>query len=402
MQRLEIDGLIVRCALLPAPREAADPFARQGPDGGLMGLALVALLLVVHLRPEGMPDRLRRPCDECLPEARGTLEAPVPPGFLAAPFSHRRDPGIFLEFGGGGIAFALFAKGDQETRSEDGARAWEGLEPGEIGMALRALRDGGVEIGDGLQGDPELGDEGLHQERLGCDDAVIGGEGCGRFDGLDTLGDDIGVAHVMLAEEGREGGTARALRRLEGWPATQEVAEDRGVFLLKPVQHVREIVLEGTGQAVGAPDFVADHAATVFDELGEGAHRGALWLERLQLVAMGQQQFELEFGIRGVVFGPARCEGFAIPRQRQRIDRKEDEKVILAQGRDHGPFGEFEADGHGLAFEPRTQRGDPRINGLRGVSELKALTFCGASGLETNIMFGICPVDPNKGSKGVV
>ena len=44
-------------------------------------------------------------------------------------------------------------------------------------MALGALRDGGVEIGDGLQGDPELGDEGLHQERMGRDDAVIGGEG---------------------------------------------------------------------------------------------------------------------------------------------------------------------------------------------------------------------------------
>ena len=206
----------------------------------------------------------------------------------------------------------------------------------------------------------------------------------------------------MRTEEGFEGRTAGELSRFAGRPATQEVAEDCGVFLLKPLQHMREIVLEGTGQAVGEPYFVADHAATVFDELCEGAHRGALWLERLQLVAMGQQQFELEFGIRRVVFGPAGRKGFAIPRQRQRIDRKEDEKVILVQGRDNGPFGEFEADGHGLAVEPRTQRGDPRINGLRGVSELQALTFCGASSLETNIMFGICPVDPNKGSKGVV
>ena len=41
-------------------------------------------------------------------------------------------------------------------------------------MALGALRDGGVEIGDGLQGDTELGDEGLHQERIGGDDAFIG------------------------------------------------------------------------------------------------------------------------------------------------------------------------------------------------------------------------------------
>ena len=113
MQRLEIDGLIVRRVLLPAPIQDADPFERQCPDGGLMGLALVALLLVVHLRPEGMPDRLRRPFDERLPEALWILEAPVHPGLLAAPFGHRRDPGIFLEVGGGGIAFALFAEGDE-------------------------------------------------------------------------------------------------------------------------------------------------------------------------------------------------------------------------------------------------------------------------------------------------
>lgn len=75
--------------------------------------ALVALLLVVHLRPEGMPDRLRRPFDARLPEALGTLEAPVHPGRLAAPFGSWRDPGIFLECGGGGIAFALCAEGDE-------------------------------------------------------------------------------------------------------------------------------------------------------------------------------------------------------------------------------------------------------------------------------------------------
>jgi hypothetical protein len=174
---LEIDGLIVRRALLPAPIEDAEPFERQGPYGGLMGFALVALLLGVNLRPERMPARLRSPFNERLPEELWTLETPVHPGLLAAPFSHRRNAGIFLEFGGGGIACALFAEGDEQRGGKDGTRSWEGLEQGEIGMALRALRDGGVEIGEGLQGDPELGDEGLNQERIGRNDACIGGEG---------------------------------------------------------------------------------------------------------------------------------------------------------------------------------------------------------------------------------
>jgi hypothetical protein len=343
-----------RTACAPASTEKGwDPCERQGPYGGLMGLALIALLPVVRLRPEGMPHRLRRPFDARVPEKCGTREAPVHPGLLAAPFGDWRDPGILLEVGGGGRACALCAAGDEQPGGEDGARSWEGLEQGAIGMALRALRAGGVEIGDGLQGDPALGDEGLHQERMGRDDACIGREGDGRCDGLDTLCNDLGVAHVMLTEEGFEGSTARELRRLEGRPATEKVAEDRRVFLLKPVQHVRERVLEGPGQAVGDPDVVADHAAPVCDELGEGAHRGALRLERLELVAMGEQQCELECGVGGVVFGPARGEGFARLRQRQGMDREEDEKVLLAQGGDNGAFVEFATEGHGLTVEPR-------------------------------------------------
>ena len=71
----------------------------------------------------------------------------------------------------------MFAEGDEQPGGEARARSWEGLAQGEIGMALRALRDGGVEIGESLQGDPELDDEGLNQEGIGRDDAVIGGEG---------------------------------------------------------------------------------------------------------------------------------------------------------------------------------------------------------------------------------
>ena len=96
-----------------------------------MGFPLVALLLVIDPRPEGMPDRFGGPLHERLSEELGTLEAPVDPGFLAAAFGHRRDPGIFLEFGGGGIACALFAKGDEQPGGEDGSRPWEGLEEGE-------------------------------------------------------------------------------------------------------------------------------------------------------------------------------------------------------------------------------------------------------------------------------
>src|SRR5207245_11174718 len=133
------------------PREEAAPFACQGASSGLVGFALVALLLGEDACPEGMPDRCSGPLHEGLAHELRTLEAPVHPGLLAAPFGHRCDPGIFLEVGGGGRAVALFAEGDEQPGGEDRARSWEGLAQGEIGMALRALRDGGVEIGESLK-----------------------------------------------------------------------------------------------------------------------------------------------------------------------------------------------------------------------------------------------------------
>jgi hypothetical protein len=207
---------------------------------------------------------------------------------------------------------------------------------------------------------------------------------------------------VVVAKEGFQGRAPREWHRLQRWPAAQKVTEEARVFVLKPLQRLRDIVLQGTGEAMSHPHLIPDQAATVFDELFEGAYGRTLRLERLQLVAMGKEQFELEFGIRGGVCGSARCQGFTVPRQRQRIDREEDKKVVLAQGGDNGTFGEFEANGNGLTAEPRAQCGDPRINGLGRVIELKALPCCGARGLETNIMFGIGPVDPNKGRKCIV
>ena len=119
-ERLEIDGFIVRGAILPTPIEDADPFECQGAHGRLVRLALVALLLVVDLRPEGMPDRFGSPLHKRLSQELWTLEAPVDPGLLAAAFRDRRNPRIFLEFVGGGVAFPLFAEGDEEAGGKDG------------------------------------------------------------------------------------------------------------------------------------------------------------------------------------------------------------------------------------------------------------------------------------------
>jgi hypothetical protein len=107
-----------------------------------MGFTLVPLLLVVELSLEGMSDRLCRPLHKCLTEELRTLQAPMHPRLLPAAFGDQGNPGILLQFSSGGIAFPLFAKGDEEAGSKDWPSTWEGLEEGEVGMALGAPRQG--------------------------------------------------------------------------------------------------------------------------------------------------------------------------------------------------------------------------------------------------------------------
>src|SRR5215471_18690702 len=125
---------------------------------------------------------------------------------------------------------------------------------------------------------------------------------------------------MMVPEKAFEGGATGELHRLQGWPATQDVAKDRGIFVLQPWQYVWARVLERPGQAFGHPDFVAHYAAAVFDELGERTHRGALRRAGVERVAMGQQQCELKCGIGGVVWGPAGGASLARARQHERMD----------------------------------------------------------------------------------
>jgi hypothetical protein len=213
-ERLEIDGFIVRGALLPTPGEDTDPCEGQGTHSRLMRLALGALLLVIALRPEGMPRGFRRPLPECLAQERWALEAPVPPRFLATAFRDGGDPRLFLEFCSRGVAFPLFAKRHQESGGQDRPGAWQGVKPGEVRMCPGTWRNGVVAVFDGWQRHAALADKGLDQKRRGSNDALIRGQGGGALEGLEAGVNEIGSADVVGVEEGDEGGTARELRAL--------------------------------------------------------------------------------------------------------------------------------------------------------------------------------------------
>jgi hypothetical protein len=297
--RVERDGCILWGALLPTPLAAADPCACQGAHGSLVGLACSALRLIIDLGPAGMPWGFRRPLDKRVAQQLGTLEAPVDPGRLAAAFRDRRHARLFWECVSGGKAVPWCADGHAAAGSKHGPSPWQGVQHRDVGMVLRAWREGCIAVGNGRHGAPELGDAGVHQQDLGGDDAVSGGQRSGARDGLEAGGDDVGRAHVVGTEAACHSGAACEWHGVAGGPAAEEVAKAHGICRLKPRQDMRDVVFAGTGQAVGQTDCVADPATAVLDALCQGAHGGALGAEWGELVAVCEADLALECGSGG-------------------------------------------------------------------------------------------------------
>ena len=75
-------------------------------------------------------------------------------------------------------------------------------------------------------------------------------------------------------------------------------------------------------------------------------------------------QLELQLRITGVVLGTAGCERLAVTGQRQGVDGKEHQTVVLLQGSDNGTFVQLQSNGDRFALEALAQGSDPFVDGL--------------------------------------
>ena len=75
------------------------------------------------------------------------------------------------------------------------------------------------------------------------DDGEVVGQWGGGFDGLQSLFDDLWVAHIVFSEESLEGRPTGVLCLFERRPAAEEVAEHHGVFVLRPLHGLGKVLL---------------------------------------------------------------------------------------------------------------------------------------------------------------
>src|SRR5262249_36836058 len=129
-----------------------------------MCIAFCSLLLVVHAGPKGEADGVSGPCHAGLPEALGTLEAPLAPRLVATAFRARCNAGICLAVSSSRVTIALCAAGHEEPGSEDRPGAWQGGKQRASRVRMGVACDGFVAVLHGLPEPPELGDQGADQE----------------------------------------------------------------------------------------------------------------------------------------------------------------------------------------------------------------------------------------------
>jgi hypothetical protein len=331
VERLEIDRLIRRRAILPPPTEHADPLERQRAPGGVGCFARSAWRLGRDACPAGLPDRCRGPLHQGVAEAGRPLAAPVAPALLTPPCCDRCHAGALWPCGGG-RAGAWCAAGDEEPGSADGASAWERRAHGTGGRALGRRRAGGVAGLERLQGGPQRADAGRPEPRRGGKKALLGRPGGGSREGLDALCQTIRRASMGLTQAGLQGRAAGQGGRLQGWPAAETVTTNARGLVLTPWERRRERVLQGPGEPLGAPPCA------------------------------------LPCGVGRVLLRAAGGNRVAVPCEGQGMNGPEPEAVVCASGKDQRALVECTAESDRLAPAARGQGPPPRLHGFwRGV-----------------------------------
>jgi hypothetical protein len=164
--------------------------------------------------------------------------------------------------------------------------------------------------------------------RAWWDDAVIGRQGDGTLERLDTGSKNLSSADVMGLVAGLPGSAPREWRGFESGPEAEAVPQEHHLFGRQPREDVREGVLERPGQARRQPDVGADEAPTVCDEVCPGTHPCAWRGEGRALGAGFEAECNLACGILRGILGSAGGKRFAGRGHGERMDGQEHDKIL--------------------------------------------------------------------------
>src|SRR5215470_18340822 len=114
---------------------------------------------------------------------------------------------------------------------------------------------------------------------------------------------------------------------------------------------------------------------------------------------MVEEQLEQIIRILRIIFGAAGRECFPVLSQGGGVDGVKNQKVVLQERIDQKTPRLLQTDGNGLSDKAGAQGSSPGLKGFWGVREDARLCLTGRHVKQTDIMFGIGPINGDQGSK---
>jgi hypothetical protein len=143
------------------------------------------------------------------------------------------------------------------------------------------------------------------------------------------------------------------------------------VLFAEPVEHLREIFLEGIGHAIDETAAILNQHTTVMHKTLKGAHGGPFATQRSQAFKVALEE---------------------VDREESRIDGKDDEEVVFQQCGNNGPAGRFKNNRDVPALKSLLELGGPRVDGDGVVFDGGEFRPFLAGGHQADVVLAVSPV----------
>src|SRR5882724_5263797 len=201
LERAEINGLVIRFAVLPTAKEDANPLEGHGAHRCVMALAQASLMIVESTGPCRSGNRVRCELVKGLTKELRTSSSEVLRAAIAAGFGDWRDAAVGLQFTGVVEAFALCSKGGNQTGLQRRPSSRQPIKEVSFRMNGNGLLDLLVEVRNGGQQAFHYADHSSYRDQAEAENGGIVGGWNGLVNGVNALLDALLGAAVVFVKE---------------------------------------------------------------------------------------------------------------------------------------------------------------------------------------------------------
>src|SRR5215469_3997008 len=131
---------------------------------------------------------------------------------------------------------------------------------------------------------------------------------------LDAFLDPLLGAAVVRVEELAQGAAMGVRQLLQSRPALEQIGDQGAVQVVEPVQNLREVQLQGSGETIAVAGFLVYQLAAFFYQEMQQAGLLGIRLQGVQRLTMAHQQIQQRSRVMGIALGARRGECLAVVR----------------------------------------------------------------------------------------